>query len=174
LISSRKEEINCLFIFLNLIGLATVWFCCWFFNYYFTKIKINKLCFILHKTNNRETKFSLILSYRESVIMGVPSFYKWLIEKYSKAVQDTNTSTVEYDNLYLDMNSIIHPCFHPNDDGNSNVCYSFSFIITFYASFWFLKLVSFMYICFSEFSSNNFWSSVYKYVWLHWSPCYHC
>jgi 5'-3' exoribonuclease 2 len=67
--------------------------------------------------------------------MGVPSFYKWLINKYPKAVQETNTSTVEYDNLYLDMNSIIHPCFHPNDDGNSNVCYSFSFIITFYASF---------------------------------------
>ncbi|WJX50004.1 hypothetical protein P8452_36370 [Trifolium repens] len=52
--------------------------------------------------------------------MGVPSFYKWLINKYPKAVQETNTSTVEYDNLYLDMNSIIHPCFHPNDDGNNN------------------------------------------------------
>ncbi|CAJ2654746.1 unnamed protein product [Trifolium pratense] len=55
--------------------------------------------------------------------MGVPSFYKWLINKYEKVVQDininTNTSTVEYDNLYLDMNSIIHPCFHPNDNNIS-------------------------------------------------------
>ncbi|GAU19992.1 hypothetical protein TSUD_273270 [Trifolium subterraneum] len=57
--------------------------------------------------------------------MGVPSFYKWLINKYPKVVQDintnnTNTLTVEYDNLYFDMNSIIHPCFHPNDDENNN------------------------------------------------------
>ncbi|PNX99751.1 5'-3' exoribonuclease 3-like protein [Trifolium pratense] len=51
--------------------------------------------------------------------MGVPSFYRWLINKYPKAVTNTNTSTVEYDNLYLDMNSIIHPCFHPNDDDNN-------------------------------------------------------
>ncbi|RHN60442.1 putative 5-3 exonuclease, 5'-3' exoribonuclease [Medicago truncatula] len=56
--------------------------------------------------------------------MGVPSFYRWLLNKYPKAFEDinpnTNTTNVEYDNLYLDMNSIIHPCFHPNDDDNNN------------------------------------------------------
>ncbi|XP_058733351.1 5'-3' exoribonuclease 3-like [Vicia villosa] len=51
--------------------------------------------------------------------MGVPVFFKWLIKKYPKIIEDANTTTtqtVEYDNLYIDMNSIIHPCFHPNDD----------------------------------------------------------
>ncbi|CAM0874539.1 unnamed protein product [Alopecurus aequalis] len=62
--------------------------------------------------------------------MGVPSFYRWLVEKYpnivSPAVEEDDerrpvgpgdgaAAAVCYDNLYLDMNGIIHPCFHPED-----------------------------------------------------------
>ncbi|KAF3321823.1 5'-3' exoribonuclease 3-like protein [Carex littledalei] len=59
--------------------------------------------------------------------MGVPSFYRWLVVKYPKIKQkaievpdgsatEPNPNGIEFDNLYLDMNCIIHPCFHPEDE----------------------------------------------------------
>ncbi|XP_020214257.1 5'-3' exoribonuclease 3 isoform X2 [Cajanus cajan] len=54
--------------------------------------------------------------------MGVPAFYRWLVEKYPKVVQDVDPTmqnlSLNFDNLYLDMNAIIHPCFHPDDHAN--------------------------------------------------------
>ncbi|KAL6870933.1 hypothetical protein ACP4OV_014781 [Aristida adscensionis] len=66
--------------------------------------------------------------------MGVPSFYRWLVDKYPNVVvpakeedQNHGGGTAPpgeaaagggngvYHNLYLDMNGIIHPCFHPED-----------------------------------------------------------
>uniref|UniRef100_A0AAV1TZW1 5'-3' exoribonuclease n=1 Tax=Peronospora matthiolae TaxID=2874970 RepID=A0AAV1TZW1_9STRA len=69
--------------------------------------------------------------------MGVPAFYRWVQEKYPKCVVDCvetqavvleserhfeltdttgpNPNGFEVDNLYVDMNGLIHPCAHPEN-----------------------------------------------------------
>ncbi|CAH0480371.1 unnamed protein product [Peronospora belbahrii] len=69
--------------------------------------------------------------------MGVPAFYRWVLEKYPKCVVDCietravvlegerhfelteitgpNPNGFEVDNLYIDMNGLIHPCAHPEN-----------------------------------------------------------
>ncbi|XP_058822871.1 5'-3' exoribonuclease 1 isoform X2 [Topomyia yanbarensis] len=48
--------------------------------------------------------------------MGVPKFFRYISERYpclSELIRENQVP--EFDNLYLDMNGIIHNCSHPND-----------------------------------------------------------
>ncbi|KAK5821234.1 exoribonuclease [Linnemannia elongata] len=48
--------------------------------------------------------------------MGVPKFFRWMGERYPLCSQlITENAIPEFDNLYLDMNGIIHNCSLPND-----------------------------------------------------------
>mmetsp|Transcript_17165 Transcript_17165/g.39454 ORF Transcript_17165/g.39454 Transcript_17165/m.39454 type:complete len:1600 (+) Transcript_17165:173-4972(+) len=48
--------------------------------------------------------------------MGVPKFYRWISERYTKINEIVSDSALlpEFDHLYLDMNGIIHGCTHPS------------------------------------------------------------
>ena len=62
--------------------------------------------------------------------MGVPAFYRWLHDSFPKCVTDYRESTdvewddeewppnpngIEFDNVYLDFNQIVHNATHPSD-----------------------------------------------------------
>ncbi|KAG8347477.1 putative XRN 5' 3' exonuclease N terminus [Trypanosoma vivax] len=47
--------------------------------------------------------------------MGVPKFFRWVAERYPSVIIPFRDFPPQIDNLYLDMNGIIHNCSHPND-----------------------------------------------------------
>ncbi|KAG5513744.1 hypothetical protein PMAC_000782 [Pneumocystis sp. 'macacae'] len=49
--------------------------------------------------------------------MGIPKFFRWISERYPMCSQlITEKRVPEFDNLYLDMNGIIHNCTHMDEN----------------------------------------------------------
>jgi len=45
--------------------------------------------------------------------MGIPRFFRWLVERYPLVLQDCSPLVMpEVDNLYLDLNGVIHVSAH--------------------------------------------------------------
>jgi len=76
--------------------------------------------------------------------MGVPSFYRWMKDKdpnvMVKATEDEgecintslpNPNGIEFDNLYLDLNGIIHPGLCPEDQVRSILASFFLFLFSY-------------------------------------------
>ena len=67
--------------------------------------------------------------------MGIARFYRWLSERYPLINEVIDVDNVpEFDNLYLDMNGIIHNCSHGNTGGRKQA------------------------------SENHMWLDVFKYI----------